>query len=344
MSAHDERPLDGRAGRAGAHEPGGERGVGEPTTPAPVEPAIGKRDPARAGLASPELGSAGDPAVPARVGVIGGGRMGAGIAHAFLIAGGRVTLVERDDAAMRAAEQRVRRAVAASVSRGTTDETVEAILERLALMTSIEGLHRCGLVIEAVPEDVALKADALARAEAVLRPDAVLATNTSSISIDELAAALARPARFLGMHFFNPVPASALVELVRGAATDGALVEQARGWVRALGKAAVVVSDAPGFASSRLGVTLGLEAIRMLEDGVASAEDIDAAVVLGYQHPVGPLRLTDLVGLDVRLGIAQYLARELGPRFEPPELLRRMVAEGRLGRKTGEGFYLWEEQ
>ena len=202
----------------------------------------------------------------------------------------------------------------------------------------------CDLVIEAVPEDRALKADALARAEAALPPEATLATNTSSISIDDLAGALRRPARFLGLHFFNPVPASALVEIVAGSGTDPALVEQARGWVQALGKTPIVVRDSPGFASSRLGVALGLEAIRMLEEGVASAADIDAAMELGYRHPVGPLRTTDLVGLDVRLGIAEELAATLGPRFEPPALLRRMVAEGRLGRKSGEGFYTWEDE
>lgn len=290
------------------------------------------------GMRDPEL------AVPARVGVIGGGRMGAGIAHAFLLAGARVQLVERDDDASAAAVARVGRTVETSVAKGTTVEPADAAMARLTGGADLGAVAGCDLVIEAVPEDVALKVDALTRAEAVLSPGAVLATNTSSISIDELAAALARPAAFLGMHFFNPVPASALVELVRGAATDGALVERARGWVRALGKTPVVVADAPGFASSRLGVALGLEAIRMLEDGVASAEDVDAAMVLGYHHPMGPLRLTDLVGLDVRLGIAEYLARELGPRFEPPALLRRMVAEGRLGRKSGEGFYLWEPE
>lgn len=282
--------------------------------------------------------------VPARVGVIGGGRMGAGIAHAFLLAGARVDVVERDAGAASDAVARIARAVEASVSRGATSEPADALMARVAGDADPATIALCDLVIEAVPEDPALKLEALSRAEAELGPDAVLATNTSSISIDELAAALTRPARFLGLHFFNPVPSSALVEIVRGAATDGALVQAARGWVAALGKTAVVVADAPGFASSRLGVALGLEAIRMLEDGVASAEDIDAAMVLGYKHPVGPLRLTDLVGLDVRLGIAEVLARELGARFEPPALLRRMVAEGRLGRKTGEGFYLWEEQ
>lgn len=295
-------------------------------------------------VAPGEAGRVSRPAAPERVGVLGGGRMGAGIAHAFLVAGSHVTVVERDDDAAEAARTRVLDSVAASVARGTTDETADAIGGRLAVATDVDGFAGAGLVIEAVPEDLDLKLDALTRVEAVLGADAALATNTSSISIDALADRLDRPARFLGLHFFNPVPASALVEVVRGTGTDGALVEEARGWVQAIAKTPIVVHDAPGFASSRLGVALGLEAIRMLEEGVASAEDIDAAMTLGYKHPVGPLKLTDLVGLDVRLGIAEYLAGELGDRFAPPALLRRMVEEGRLGRKTGEGFYLWDAQ
>ncbi|WP_255353519.1 3-hydroxyacyl-CoA dehydrogenase family protein [Agromyces sp. Leaf222] len=279
---------------------------------------------------------------PRDVGVLGGGRMGAGIAHAFLLAGSRVTVVERDADAAAAARARVLESVAASVARGTADEGAEAIGARFAVSTEVGAFATCGLVVEAVPEQLELKIDALTRVEAVLADDAALASNTSSISIDELATLLERPSRFLGMHFFNPVPASALVEIVRGRATEPTLVDASRDWVRAIGKTPIVVADAPGFASSRLGVVLGLEAIRMLESGVASAEDIDQAMTLGYKHPVGPLRLTDLVGLDVRLGIAEYLASTLGERFEPPTLMRRMVAEGKLGRKTGEGFYVWD--
>ena len=279
---------------------------------------------------------------PSDVGVLGGGRMGAGIAHAFLLAGSRVTVVERDADAAAAAASRVLESVAASVARGTADDDEAAIGARFATSTDVGDFAGCGLVVEAVPEDLELKIDALTRVEAVLPPDAALASNTSSISIDQLAALLDRPDRFLGMHFFNPVPASTLGEIVRGDASDGILVAEAREWVHAIGKTPIVVADAPGFASSRLGVALGLEAIRMLEDGVASAEDIDAAMTLGYKHPVGPLRLTDIVGLDVRLGIAEYLSNSLGERFAPPALLRRMVAEGKLGRKTGEGFYLWD--
>jgi 3-hydroxybutyryl-CoA dehydrogenase len=181
----------------------------------------------------------------------------------------------------------------------------------------------------------------LAAVEATVDSSTPIATNTSSLSIDELAMALERPERFCGLHFFNPVPASELVEIVVGSRTSPSLVTEAGAWVSALGKTPIVVRDSPGFASSRLGVALGLEAVRMVAEGVASAEDIDTAMTLGYKHAVGPLRLTDLVGLDVRLGIAEYLASKLGERFEAPALLREMVARGELGRKTGRGFYEW---
>jgi len=269
--------------------------------------------------------------------------MGAGIAHAFVLAGARVVIVERDEDAAGAASTRLSGSLRRSVERGATDRTADELTAAVETATDVAALAGCGLVVEAVPEDRALKIDALARAEVALGPEAALATNTSSISIDELAARLARPGRFLGVHFFNPVPASQIVEVVTGTATAPGLVEDARAWVGALGKTAVVVRDSPGFASSRLGVALGLEAIRMLEEGVAGAADIDAAMELGYRHPVGPLRTTDLVGLDVRLGIAEELHRELGDRFAPPDLLRRLVAEGHLGRKSGRGFYEWSD-
>lgn len=283
------------------------------------------------------------PAPPARVGVLGGGRMGAGIAHAFLVAGSIVTVVERDEPSADAAAERVLDSIRRSVERDTQLDAAD-MTARLHTGTDVAAFADAELVIEAVPEDRALKDEALTRVESVLAADAVLASNTSSISIDDLAATRTHPERFLGLHFFNPVPASSLVEIVRGAATAPGVVDAARGWVESLRKQPIVVSDSPGFASSRLGVMLGLEAIRMLEEGVASAADIDAAMTLGYRHPVGPLRTTDIVGLDVRLGIAEELARELGPRFEPPALLRQMVAEGRLGRKSGEGFYDWKEE
>jgi 3-hydroxybutyryl-CoA dehydrogenase len=281
--------------------------------------------------------------VPQKVGVLGGGRMGGGIAHAFLLAGSEVVVIDQPHA-LEAAEAGIRRAIATSVERGTTIRPQAELDDGLRVASDRAALADRDLVVEAIPEIPELKAAALSEVEALLRDDAVLATNTSSLSIDDLAAPLARPGRFLGLHFFNPVPVSTLVEVVAGAATDPALVATAGDWVRALGKTPVAVRDAPGFASSRLGVAIALEAIRMLEQGVASAEDIDAAMVLGYKHATGPLRTTDVVGLDVRLGIAEYLHAQLGERFEPPALLRDMVAAGKLGRKTGEGFFVWDQQ
>jgi 3-hydroxybutyryl-CoA dehydrogenase len=279
--------------------------------------------------------------LPSRVGVLGGGRMGAGIAHAFLIHGAHVVVVERDAAAVAAATERIESSAATSLERGGLDGSVDEIVTRLTVSQDRGDFADRELVVEAVPEDWDLKVAALQQVEDRLDDQAVLASNTSSLSITGLAQQLRRPERFIGLHFFNPVPASALIEVVVGAQTDPALVEAARGWTRALEKTPVVVNDAPGFASSRLGVGIALEAMRMVEEGVATPEDIDNAMVLGYKHPTGPLRTTDLVGLDVRLGIAEYLASTLGPRFEPPQILRDKVARGELGRKTGKGFFDW---
>ena len=279
-----------------------------------------------------------------KVGVLGGGRMGAGIAHAFLLAGNDVVVVERDDELAEGAASRIRQSIHRSLERGASERTADAFNAMLHVSSDVSMFADRDLAVEAVPEDRTLKAAALARVEVVLPRGGVLASNTSSISIDDLAAPLMHPERFLGLHFFNPVPSSALVEVVTGTATDPAVTEQARGWVEMLAKTAIVVRDSPGFASSRLGIALALEAIRMLEDGVASAEDIDNAMQLGYRHPMGPLRTTDVVGLDVRLGIAEELHATLGDRFAPPALLRRLVAEGKLGRKSGEGFYRWDER
>lgn len=279
--------------------------------------------------------------VPATVGVLGGGRMGAGIAHAFLIKGADVVVVERDEAAAEAARERVESSTAKSLERGVLDGNLDEILERFSVSVDRAAFAGRELVVEAVPEDWNLKVESLQAVERHLSEDAVLASNTSSLSVSGLAKELERPERFLGLHFFNPVPASTLVEVVIGEQTAPELVGAARGWTAGLGKTAVVVNDAPGFASSRLGVAIALEAMRMVEEGVASAEDIDNAMVLGYKHPTGPLRTTDIVGLDVRLGIAEYLASTLGERFEPPAILREKVARGELGRKTGKGFFDW---
>jgi 3-hydroxybutyryl-CoA dehydrogenase len=281
--------------------------------------------------------------LPNRCGVVGGGRMGAGIAHALLLAGSEVDLVERDEESAAAARQRVERAVVVSVKRGQI-EYPGKVMSRLRTVHRHGDLAGASLVVEAVPEDLDLKLTTLRAIEDVVGPDAVIGSNTSSISLDTLSQALARPERLLGLHFFNPVPASKLVEVIIATATAPDLRERAVSWVEQLGKTPVVVRDAPGFASSRLGVAVGLEAIRMVEEGVASAQDIDAAMTLGYGHPTGPLRLTDMVGLDVRLGIARYLERELGPRFSPPNLMVTLVEQGHLGRKSGRGFYDWTQE
>ncbi|UKA58077.1 3-hydroxyacyl-CoA dehydrogenase family protein [Arthrobacter sp. FW306-2-2C-D06B] len=282
-------------------------------------------------------------AIPHVVGVLGGGRMGAGIAHAFLIKGATVIVVERDHESAAGAQGRVAEAVAKSAARGTLTETAEETLSRFSTSTDYDSFVHCGLVVEAVPEDYELKVAALKAVEEHLSADAFLASNTSSLSVTGLASQLRRPANFVGLHFFNPVPASTLIEVVLAKETSAELAAAAKSWTGALGKTAVVVNDAPGFASSRLGVAIALEAMRMVEEGVASAEDIDAAMVLGYKHPTGPLRTTDIVGLDVRLGIAEYLHSTLGERFAPPQILRDKVARGELGRKTGKGFFDWAD-
>ena len=274
-------------------------------------------------------------AVPEKVGVLGGGRMGAGIAHAFLATGANVKVVDINEDAVAAAKARVEKAIQGSIDRGA-EGTFESWANRLTLSTDVSEFAGFDLVVEAVPESMDLKTTAFGNI-AQAAPEAVIATNTSSLSVSELADTVANDV--IGLHFFNPVPASKLVEVVVAKSTPNALVETAKGWVEDLGKTAVVVNDAPGFASSRLGVAIALEAIRMVEDGVASARDIDNAMVLGYKFPIGPLELTDIVGLDVRLGIAEYLESTLGERFAPPQLMRDMVSRGELGRKSGKGFY-----
>jgi 3-hydroxybutyryl-CoA dehydrogenase len=274
------------------------------------------------------------------VGVVGGGRMGAGIAQVCLGAGHSVVVAEADEQAAESARERITSGLAKAAERGHAHDP--DIVSRLTLVTSVAELPPgADLVVEAVPETYAAKLSVLAAVESVVTSNCVIATNTSSLSVAELAAALVHPERFLGLHFFNPVPASALVEVVVAPSTDAEVVALAVTWVTQLGKQSVVVRDSPGFATSRLGVLLGLEAIRMLEEGVADAATIDRAMELGYRHPTGPLRSTDLVGLDVRLAIAEHLCQTLGERFTPPALLREMVARGELGRKTGKGFYDW---
>ena len=280
------------------------------------------------------------PDLPANIGVLGGGRMGAGIAHAFLMKGSRVVIIERDEASAQAARDRVSSSVRQSLERGAEGHP-DTLMSHFSTVIESSTLDTCELVIEALPENMHLKVEALQKVEKHLTTRAVLATNTSSLSVSDLAGHLARPQNFIGLHFFNPVPASTLIEVITGDKTAEDLVPTARTWVQALGKTAIVVKDAPGFASSRLGVALALEAMRMVEEGVAEPHDIDTAMILGYKHPTGPLRTTDVVGLDVRLGIAEYLHEQLGDRFAPPQILRDKVARGELGRKTGKGFFDW---
>lgn len=279
-------------------------------------------------------------ALPNSVAVVGGGRMGAGIALTFAVHGSRVTVLERNQQAAADAETRLRGIAEKAVAKDPNAPALDVLLSRLAVSADYGQLSAVELVIEAVPEDFDLKVSTLRAIEEHAASDAAfIATNTSSLSVTQLASTLANPARFIGLHFFNPVPSSTLIEVVVGDATGTELVAAARAWTEGLRKTPVVVKDAPGFASSRLGVALALEAMRMLEEGIASAEDIDTAMVLGYRHATGPLHTTDLVGLDVRLGIAEHLAATLGDRFEPPQILRDKVAVGELGRKSGKGFF-----
>lgn len=272
--------------------------------------------------------------VPAAVGVYGGGRMGGGIALAFAAAGSQVTVIENDAQSAAAARERIKTSIATAVEKGAV------VTGAVEVVTDANALAGCQLVVEAVPELIDLKHQVLTTI-ANAAPDAVIGSNTSSLSIDHLSEILPDPAVLVGLHFFNPVPVSDLVEIVVGHRTDPRLVRDAQQWVAGLGKTAITVEDSPGFASSRLGVAIAIEAMRMLEEGVATVVDIDTAMTLGYRHPVGPLKTTDIVGLDVRLNIADHLARELGPRFAPPQVLRDKVAAGELGRKTGQGFYSW---
>ncbi|MBB5956392.1 3-hydroxybutyryl-CoA dehydrogenase [Saccharothrix tamanrassetensis] len=270
--------------------------------------------------------------------VIGGGTMGAGIAHLLLAGGHEVVLAESGAERVAAARDAVETSLAKAVERGRLDRSPEELLRNLTVVEHLADVP-AELVIEAVPEDIELKRRVLGTAASAC-PDAVLASNTSSLSIGELAEGLPGE-RVVGMHFFNPVPVQKLVELVHHDGSSPAVLAKTRKWAEQLGKTVIEVRDAPGFATSRLGVAVGMEAIRMLEEGVATADDIDTGMRLGYGWPMGPLRLTDLVGLDVRLAIAEHLAAELGPRFEPPRLLRDKVARGELGRKTGRGFFTW---
>lgn len=281
-----------------------------------------------------------------QIAVIGTGTMGRGIAYLSAVAGYDTMIYDVDGSALDSAKASIESTLRKGVEKGKVAEAAaREALGRIQLSTELEpAVRTADLIIEAVPEDLDLKMNIFSQADVICGEETILASNTSSISISKLAGSVERRSQFVGMHFFNPPHAMKLVEIVRGERTSDPTIQRTREVAEKMGKTPIVVRDSPGFATSRLGIAIGLEAMRMLEDGVASAEDIDRAMELGYNHPMGPLRLSDLVGLDVRLDIADYLASTLGPRFEPPELLRRMVREGKLGRKSGRGFYEWKDE
>ncbi|HKR14646.1 MAG TPA: 3-hydroxyacyl-CoA dehydrogenase family protein [Pyrinomonadaceae bacterium] len=280
------------------------------------------------------------------IAVIGAGTMGHGIAQVAAASGFRVLLSDVNREALARGVQSIEKNLAKGIQLGkVTEDERDRTLQQIHGTVRLEECATADLIVEAAPEKLDLKRDILRQLEAVTEREFIFASNTSSLSITEIARGSKRPEAVVGMHFFNPVHIMRLVEIVVGEQTAPEIVETVAGVGRRMRKEPIVVKDVPGFASSRLGVALGLEAMRMLEQGVASAQDIDTAMELGYNHPMGPLKLTDLVGLDVRLSIAEYLHRELGSEtFRPPELLRRMVSEGKLGKKTGQGFYDWSKE
>ena len=271
--------------------------------------------------------------------------MGHGIAHVVAQMGARVHLYDPIQCAARAGIAKITRNLDKGVELGKVQPAErDSALGRLTAFDELTPACRgVDCVIEVVPEHLDLKREIFASIDAIAPAHALLATNTSSLPVGEIATSVRDPGRVVGMHFFNPVHLMKLVEVVRHGGSSPAAVALAVALAEKLGKTPIVVTDSPGFASSRLGLVLGLEAMRMVEQGVASAADIDTAMKLGYGHPMGPLELTDLVGLDVRLGVAEYLSGALGEAFAPPEILRAKVAEGKLGKKSGEGFYRWSE-
>jgi 3-hydroxybutyryl-CoA dehydrogenase len=277
------------------------------------------------------------------IAVIGAGTMGAGIAQIAAQAGYDVALNDTSDDLLRRGIERIEDNLAKGIARGkVTEIDRDTALSRIKLTTEVhQAVSGSILVIEAITEDLAAKHDLFKRIERSAGQHAILASNTSSLSIREIGHVIKDKSRLIGMHFFNPPHIMKLLEIIITSETRPQALDLAREVSTRLQKESITVKDSPGFATSRLGVCVGLEAIRMVEEGVAAPADIDKALVLGYNHPMGPLRLGDLVGLDVRLGVAEYLYGKLGERFRPPELLRQMVRENRLGQKTGKGFYDW---
>jgi 3-hydroxybutyryl-CoA dehydrogenase len=280
------------------------------------------------------------------IAVIGAGTMGHGIAQVAAAAGFKVLLSDVDRESLARGVKAIEGNLAKGMKLGKlTEDDRDSTLQHIHGTTNLKECATADLIIEAAPEKLDLKKDILRQLESASDHPFIFASNTSSLSITEIAGSSKRPEAVIGMHFFNPVHIMRLLEIVVGEQTSTETVDTVTAVGRRLRKEPIVVKDVPGFASSRLGVVLGLEAMRMFEQGVASAQDIDTAMELGYNHPMGPLKLTDLVGLDVRLNIAEYLHRELGSEaFKPPEVLKRMVSEGKLGKKTGQGFYDWSKE
>jgi 3-hydroxybutyryl-CoA dehydrogenase len=279
-----------------------------------------------------------------RVAVLGAGTMGHGIAQVAAVAGMDVVVRDVEQSFLDAARDKIEKSLAKLVDKGRVEAKVQKeALARISTTTELsEAADGADLVVEAIPERMELKLETFRELDRLAPAHALLGTNTSSLSVTEIAGAVADPGRVIGLHFFNPVPLMKLLEIIRGLRTSDDSIARARSFAERIGKTPIVVNDWPGFATSRLGVALGAEAIRMVEEGVASPEDIDTAMELGYRHPMGPLKLGDLVGLDVRLAILEHLHRELGEQFRPPTLLRQMVRAGKLGRKSGEGFYEYD--
>lgn len=281
-----------------------------------------------------------------KVTVFGAGTMGSGIAQICSMAGSSVSLLEINQEALDAGMARIRQFLDRGVAKNKmTQEESDRVFAGIAPTADmVSAIRDADLVIEAIPENLELKRGVFDNIAEVCSEAAVLATNTSSLSLAKIFESIPVKGRCIGMHFFNPPPLMPLLEIVHSQDSTPSTVERVLRYAAQLGKDPILVKDSPGFATSRLGVVLGLEAIRMVESGVAEPVDIDKAMELGYRHPMGPLRLTDLVGLDVRMAIADYLRQELdSPAFEVPKLMREMVERGETGKKAGRGFYDWSE-
>jgi 3-hydroxybutyryl-CoA dehydrogenase len=278
--------------------------------------------------------------------VVGAGLMGRGIAHAFVAAGYSTSLVDTNPAVLQSAEQSINEILATGVKLGKLGAAdAAAARTRLTLSADLPRAARgAALLIETVSEQLAIKQAVISRAQPELASDAIIGTNTSSLSVTELATAVPCADRVVGMHFFNPVQKMKLVELVRGLTTSDETLATARMYTEAIGKTAIVVNEAPGLTTSRISALLGNEAMYMLMEGTASAESIDTALRLGLNHPMGPLELGDMTGWDTRLAVLRYLYQMLGEKFRPCPLIIKMVAAGRLGRKVGRGVYEYDER